>query len=65
MAREVAFAVPRGRLDENLEVFEHALATFPEANDAPYVSRAERAAAEAERAAANEADEDDDWRQYL
>ncbi|HIY78928.1 MAG TPA: TIGR02452 family protein [Candidatus Olsenella excrementavium] len=65
VAREVVFAVPRGRLDENLEVFEHALATFPEANDAPYVSRAERAAAEAERAGANEADEDEDWRQYL
>ena len=48
-AREVVFAVPRGRLDENLEVFEHALATFPEVNGVPYVSRAERAAAEAER----------------
>ena len=65
VAREVAFAVPRGRLDENLEVFEHALATFPEVNGVPYVSRAERAAAEAERAAANDADEDEDWRQYL
>ncbi len=65
VAREVVFAVPRGRTDENLEVFEHALATFPAANDAPYVSRAERAA-EAERAAAaEESDEDDDWRQYL
>lgn len=65
VAREVTFAVPRGRTDENLEVFEHALATFPEANAAPYASRAERAAAEAERAAADDADEDDDWRQYL
>ena len=64
-AREVTFAVPRGRLDEHLEVFEHALAAFPEENVAPYVSRAERAAAEAARAAADDADEDDDWRQYL
>lgn len=64
-AREVVFAVPRGRFDENLEVFEHALATFPEVNDAPYVSRAERAAAEAERSVADDADEDEDWRQYL
>ena len=65
VAREVIFAVPRGRADENLEVFEHALATFPEVNDAPYVSRAERAAAEAARAAEAVEDEDDDWRQYL
>ena len=65
VAREVVFAVPRGRADENLEVFEHALATFPEANAAPYVSRAERAA-EAERAASEAAeDEEDDWRKYL
>lgn len=66
-AREVVFAVPRGRFDEHLEVFQHALATFPEANAAPYVSRAERAAAEAERAsAADDADdEEEDWRQYL
>ena len=64
-AREVVFAVPRGRFDENLEVFEHALATFPEVNDAPYVSRAERAAAEAERSVADDVDEDEDWRQYL
>ncbi|WP_455138843.1 TIGR02452 family protein [Thermophilibacter sp.] len=65
--REVVFAVPRGRADENLEVFEHALATFPEPNPAPYVSRAERAAAEAAAAAraADEEDADDDWRRYL
>lgn len=64
---EVVFAVPRDRADEHLEVFEHAFATFPEANAAPYVSRAERAA-EAERAAADAAEEDDkeeDWRRYL
>lgn len=65
VAREVVFAVPRGRADENLEVFEHALATFPEVNATPYVSRAERAA-EAERAASEVAeDEEDDWRKYL
>lgn len=66
-AREVTFAVPRGRADEHLEIFEHVFATFPEANDAPYVSRAERTAAEAaERAAAEDADdEDDDWWKYL
>ena len=65
-AHEVVFAIPRGRFDENLEVFSHALAAFPEANDAPYVSRAELAARAAETVAAAEDDEDeDDWRKYL
>lgn len=65
VAGEVTFAVPRGRADENLEIFQHALSTFPEPNPAPYVSRAERAAAEEARAAATEEDDEDDWRQYL
>lgn len=65
VAREVTFAVPRGHADENLEVFEHALATFPEVNEAPYVSRAERAAEQAREAAADEDADEDDWRQYL
>ena len=63
-ASEVTFAIPRGRVDENLEVFEHALATFPDVNEAPYVSRAERAA-QAAAATAEPEDEEDDWRQYL
>lgn len=62
-ASEVTFAVPRGRADENLEVFEHVLARFPEENPEPYVSRAELAARAAQEAAAEP--EDDDWRQYL
>lgn len=66
VAREVTFSVPRGRADENLEVFEHALATFPEPNPAPYESRAERAAAERDRARqARDDEEEDDWRKYL
>lgn len=66
VAREVVFAIPRGRFDENLEVFSYALAAFPEANDAPYVSRAELAARAAESVAAVEDDEDEgDWRKYL
>lgn len=64
VASEVTFAIPRGRADENLEVFEHALATFPDVNEAPYVSRAERAA-QAAAATAEPEDEEDDWRQYL
>ena len=62
----MTFAIPRGRFDENLEVFSHALAEFPEANEAPYVSRAELAARAAETVAVAEEDEDeDDWRKYL
>lgn len=64
-AREVTFAVPRGRADENLEVFEHVLATFPEPNPAPYVSRAELAARAAAAAPAEPEEDEDDWRRYL
>ena len=64
LAHEVTFAIPRGRADENLEVFQHAFATFPEANAEPYVSRAELAARAAQVAVEPE-EEDDDWRQYL
>ena len=67
VASEVVFAIPRGRFDENLEVFEHVLAAFPETNDAPYVGRAERAAQEAARSVTveDEEDDEDDWRKYL
>lgn len=65
-AREVVFAVPRGRFDENLERFEHAFAKFPEANADPYVPRAEREATATRAAAAAEDDEgEEDWRKYL
>lgn len=65
VATEVVFAVPRGRNDENLERFEHTFAAFPEVNDAPYVTRAERAAAAAANAAPEEDEDEDDWRKYL
>ena len=66
VAREVVFAVPRGRFDENLERFEHAFAKFPEANADPYVPRAECEASATRAAAAAEDDEgEDDWRKYL
>ena len=65
VASEVAFAVPRGHADENLEVFQHALAAFPEPNPAPYVSRAELAARAADAAATESEDDEDDWRKYL
>ncbi len=66
VAREVVFAVPRGRFDENLERFEYAFAKFPEANADPYVPRAEREATATRAAAAAEDDEgEEDWRKYL
>ena len=66
VAREVVFAVPRGRFDENLERFEHAFAKFPEANADPYVPRAEREATATRAAAAAEDDEGEEgWRKYL
>ena len=59
--------MPRGRFDENLERFEHAFAKFPEVNTDPYITRAERQAAAASVAVADEDDEEgeDDWSKYL
>lgn len=63
--REVIFAVPATRYDENHERFAHALAHFPEKNNVPFEDvQAEREArAAAEQAAAEEGE--DDWRKYL
>lgn len=63
--REVVFAVPSRRADENLDVFSHALATFPERNPEPYRTRAERAAQAARESAVAPEPEEDDWRRYL
>ncbi len=66
--KQVIFAVPQTRFDENLAKFHHVLGNFPEA---PEMSFAEAAAAaakvrEAEEASAADDDEDeDDWRKYL
>lgn len=67
--KQVVFAIPRTRYDENLAKFEHAFSAFPEAPAITYAE--ERAAQEAERArdaaaaAAQDDDDDDDWRKYL
>lgn len=67
--RQVFFAVPSTRWDEDFAKFEHVLANFPERNEESYAQVAARAAAAraAEQAqAATEDDEDeDDWRKYL
>lgn len=67
--KQVFFAVPSTRWDEDFAKFEHVLANFPERNEESYAQVAARAAAA--RAAeqiqtATEDDEDeDDWRKYL
>lgn len=67
--KQVFFAVPSTRWDEDFAKFEHVLANFPERNEESYAQIAARAAAAcaAEQAqAATEDDEDeDDWRKYL
>lgn len=67
--KQVFFAVPSTRWDEDFAKFEHVLANFPERNEESYAQVAARAAAAhaAEQAqAATEDDEDeDDWRKYL
>lgn len=67
--KQVFFAVPSTRWDEDFAKFEHVLANFPERNEESYAQVAARAAAAhaAEQAqAATEDDEgEDDWRKYL
>ena len=67
--KQVFFAVPSTRWDEDFAKFEHVLANFPERNEESYAQVAARAAAAraAEQAqTATEDDEDeDDWRKYL
>lgn len=67
--KQVFFAVPSTRWDEDFAKFEHVLANFPDRNEESYAQVAARAAAAraAEQAqTATEDDEDeDDWRKYL
>ena len=67
--REVVFAVPASRWDENLPIFDHVFANFPAKNDESYADAAARAAAaraaEEAAAAAEDDEDDDDWRKYL
>ena len=66
VAREVIFAIPRVRYNENLEVFEHAFSVFPEAPSASFAeAKAARAATAAAAEAAQDEEDEDDWRKYL
>lgn len=69
--KQVVFAIPRTRYDENLAKFEHAMSAFPEAPATTYAEAAKaaaqaKAAEESAREAQADDDEDeDDWRKYL
>lgn len=67
--KQVFFAVPSTRWDEDFAKFEHVLANFPERNEESYAQAAARAAAaraaEQAQAAAEDDEDDDDWRKYL
>lgn len=67
--KQVFFAVPSARWDEDFAKFEHVLANFPERNEESYAQVAARAAAvraaEQAQAAAEDDEDDDDWRKYL
>lgn len=67
--KQVFFAVPSTRWDEDFAKFEHVLANFPERNEESYAQVAARTAAaraaEQAQAAAEDDEDDDDWRNYL
>ncbi len=67
--KQVFFAVPSTRWDEDFAKFEHVLASFPERNEESYAQVAARAAAaraaEQAQTAAEDDEDDDDWRRYL
>ena len=67
--KQVFFAVPSTRWDEDFAEFEHVLANFPERNEESYAQVAARAAAaraaEQAQAAAEDDEDEDDWRKYL
>ena len=52
--KQVFFAVPSTRWDEDFAKFEHVLANFPERNEESYA-----------QVAAEDDEDDDDWRKYL
>lgn len=67
--KQVFFAVPSTRWDEDFAKFKHVLAKFPERNEESYAQVAARAAAaraaEQAQAAAEDDEDEDDWRKYL
>ena len=64
VAKQVIFAIPAARYDENLPRFEHAFAAFPEANASAYVKPSAKPKVEV-KAAEEDDEEEEDWRKYL
>lgn len=64
VAKQVTFAIPKGRFDENLPIFDHVFANFPKKNDDPYVKLADRPKP-VEKVVEEDDEEEDDWRKYL
>ena len=64
VAKQVTFAVPHARFDENLPRFEHAFVNFPEKNDAAYVKPSEKPKVEV-KVEEDDDEEEEDWRKYL
>lgn len=67
--KQVFFAVPSTRWDEDFAKFEHVLANYPERNEESYAQVAARAAAaraaEQAKSAVEDDEDEDDWRKYL
>ncbi len=67
--KQVFFAVPSTRWDQDFAKFEHVLANFPERNEESYAQVAARAAAaraaEQAQTAVEDDEDEDDWRKYL
>lgn len=67
--KEVVFAIPQTRYDDNLAKFQHGFSAFPEAPAESYAAARAAAdaarAAEAAAAAAADDEDEDDWRKYL
>lgn len=62
--KQVFFAVPSERFNENLPIFEHVFARFPETNPEAYVKLADRPKVE-EKVVEEDDEDEDDWRKYL
>lgn len=66
VAKQVIFAVPETRYDENLPKFQHVLGAFPKAPSATYAeAKAAHATAAAAAAAEDDDEDEEDWRKYL
>lgn len=64
VAKQVVFAIPHDRFNDNLPRFEHAFAAFPEANAETYV-RPEDRPKPVVVVEDDDDEEEEDWRQYL